>query len=46
MIDALVAELKVEQEVDEKKKEYCAVEFDTSQLRTLFEHEGGVLCML
>ena len=31
MIDALVAELKVEQEVDEKKKEYCAVEFDTSE---------------
>ena len=31
MIDVLVAELKVEQEADEKKKEYCAVEFDTSE---------------
>jgi len=31
MIDDLVAELKVEQETDEKKKEYCEVEFDTSE---------------
>merc|ERR1719198_2402947 len=31
MIDDLVAELKVEQEADEKKKEYCAEEFDTSE---------------
>merc|ERR1719198_977635 len=31
MIDDLVAELKVEQETDDKKKEYCAEEFDTSE---------------
>jgi len=31
MIDDLMAELKVEQETDDKKKEYCAVEFDTTE---------------
>merc|ERR1719198_708686 len=31
MIDDLVKELKVEQETDDKKKEYCAEEFDTSE---------------
>jgi chromosome segregation ATPase len=31
MIDDLVAELKVEQETDDKKKEYCAEEFDKSE---------------
>merc|ERR1719215_2074879 len=31
MIDDLVVELKAEQEEDEKKKEYCAAEFDKSE---------------
>jgi len=31
MIDDLVVELKAEQESDEKKKEYCAAEFDKSE---------------
>jgi len=31
MIDDLVVELKAEQEADEKKKEYCAAEFDKSE---------------
>merc|ERR1719198_2937385 len=31
MIDDLVAELKVEQSTDDKKKEYCAEEFDKSE---------------
>ena len=31
IFDDLVAELKVEQEADEKKKEYCAEEFDKSE---------------
>lgn len=31
MIDDLVVELKVEQETDDKKKEYCAIEFDKSE---------------
>jgi len=31
MIDDLVKELKIEQEEDEKKKEYCAAEFDKSE---------------
>ena len=31
MIDDLVVELKVEQETDDKKKEYCAEEFDKSE---------------
>ena len=31
MVDDLAAELKVEQETDDKKKEYCAVEFDKSE---------------
>jgi len=31
MIDDLVVELKAEQDADEKKKEYCAAEFDKSE---------------
>jgi len=31
MIDDLVVELKAEQEADQKKKEYCAAEFDKSE---------------
>jgi len=48
MIDELVANLKVEQEEDDKKKDYCTVELDgaddkkKAQERTLADHETAI----
>jgi len=48
MIDELVANLKVEQEEDDKKKDYCTVELDGAddkkkvQERTLADHETAI----